>query len=138
MLTVTSNARPFLFYILGAEVPEAEVKLKWSDETVAVISLDPAAVVVGDPYDPAQGSRSLISGAIRPLAEGSSTITATLVDVHNDDAVLGTAEDTITVVAPGEGVPEWAGTFFGGTLPLAPSKKSSNEEHHGKPHKGHK
>ena len=119
-LTMRTNARPFQFYIMGPTLESTAVKLKWSDEAVAVLSLDPRAAVVTDPFDPAQGQRSLVSGMVRPAGQpGTTDVTANLVDHTTDpDTTLATVTDTLTVVEPGEGVPEWAGTFFGGTLAL--------------------
>jgi hypothetical protein len=133
-LTMRTNARPFPFAILGPTLENTDVKLKWSDERIAILSLDPNAIVVTDPFDPAQGQRSLVSGMVRPAGQpGTTDVTANLVDWTTDpDTTLATVTDTLTVVEPGEGVPEWAGTFFGGTLALtvtaaeesAPAKSS--------------
>jgi hypothetical protein len=130
MLTVRTDARPFQFYIMGPTIDDTAVKLKWSDETISVISLDPRPGIVENPFDPAQGQRSLVSGVIRPAGvAGTTDVEARLVDHTTDpDTTLATQTDTLTVVEPGEGVPEWEGSFFGSALALTVTEDAPPDE----------
>jgi hypothetical protein len=122
MLTLRSDAPAFQFYILGPVIEDTTVKLKWTDDTIARITLDSRAATtfVTDPLFPDEPQPSLVSGTVRAAGPaGTTEITATLyAHITDPDAALATVTDTLTVVEPGEGVPESSGTFFGGAFKL--------------------
>jgi len=153
-LKITTNARNFPFCViaqdatgLGAALPEGlTVRISAAPPDAATISLDPNPLPINNPLDPASGTPSVASGVVNPAVKKNATATAEFIDASG--ASVGTVTDTIQVIDPAAGVPEWQGSLFGAALPLAvptPSHASAagaaahhnteSEEHHKKAHK---
>jgi hypothetical protein len=146
-LTVTTTARNFPFCVIakgtagpGAPLPaDAGVSVTADPAGLVAVSLDPAPLPVNNPFDPANGTKSVISGIVNALGTaGSVTITATI--LNPDGTTLAQATDTLTVVDAAPGVAEWAGQLFGAgaavditgqkSAPATHEHKSSPASHH--------
>jgi hypothetical protein len=124
-LTLRQNGPNYPFYViaknaagLGAPLPGgASLQVGADPAGIGVVSLDPNPVRIQNPRDPASGTASVASGVVSPVAVGETTVKVQLFTPGTAIAALE-IEDTVTVVAPADGVPEWAGDLFGTGLPL--------------------